>query len=173
MGINFNNLEQFEISFSNFCEHSRFELEDFDEIPEIHLNQIKPLSLNALKFISEFLSQSKLHKEIPFQKGLFRKINKAKIIDGNEREIRKWLYHRRIPFSQKVILYIDQENALIMTWKMFIKYFTIFNLYNDDITIFCENLEWAILVYHEGEIYFGTNKEYAVLDSFSEHRFSW
>lgn len=49
MGINFNNLEQFEISFSNFCEHSRFELEDFDEIPEIHLNQIKPLSLKALK----------------------------------------------------------------------------------------------------------------------------
>ena len=49
MEINFNNLEQFENIFSNFCEHSRFELKDFDEIPEIHLNQIKPLSSKSYK----------------------------------------------------------------------------------------------------------------------------
>ncbi len=69
MEINFNNLEQFEISFSNFCEHSKFDLEDFKGIPEIHLNQIKPLSLKALKITLE-LTKSMLSSIVSLNIGL-------------------------------------------------------------------------------------------------------
>ena len=55
MEVNFSNLEQYEISFSELCEHSKFDLEDFKGIPEIHLNQIKPLSPKAIKFTSELI----------------------------------------------------------------------------------------------------------------------
>ncbi len=173
MEIDFSKIQNQTVTIQDFCLKSRFSLEDFEQIPVIHRSQINPINLHGTKIITNFIEERKLHEDVPFKKGLFRIIDKAKILDGNEKEISKWLFRRGLPFDRKIILYIDEGNTFIITWKIFIKYFGIFNLYHDDIVVFDENLQWAILVYHENEIYFGTNKDFIPRDAFSEYEFSW
>jgi hypothetical protein len=169
--INYQNFLRQTISIEDFCLRSKFTLEDFAEIPNVHRNQIKPLTLQSTEEIAYFIRH--LHTNVPFQKGLFQFIDKAKILKGNETQIKKWFYRRGLSFDQKIILYIDDNNSFLLTWKIFIKYFKIFYLYRDDISVFEESLDWALLVYHEDEIYFGTNKSFDQSNEFSEYTFSW
>ena len=61
---------------------------------------------------------------------------------------------------------------MIVPWKLFIKYFDSF--YNsDDLTIIDQSLTWALLFYHESEIYFGTNNDYELSDAFANRQFIW
>ena len=46
-------------------------------------------------------------------------------------------------------------------WKLLVKYFDDFYYgSSDDLTIIDESLNWAVLFYHENEIYFGSNEKY-------------
>ena len=59
-------------------------------------------------------------------------------------------------------------------WKIFIKYFDSFYYPgSDDLTVCDESLQWALLFYHEDEIYFGTNKDFKPSDSFADIDFIW
>ena len=60
---------------------------------------------------------------------------------------------------------------MIVPWKLFIKYFDSF--YLDDLTLFDQSLTWALLFYHESEIYFGTNNDYEPSEDFAEYQFIW
>jgi hypothetical protein len=85
----------------------------------------------------------------------------ARILDGNETEIKKWLYHRGLPFDKPVFLSWDEKDAMIVPWKLLIKYFDSFYYGgSDDLTIIDQSLNWALLFFHEDEIYFGTNKDF-------------
>lgn len=135
----------------------RFIDEKYDKLPDLHLEQLKPLNRNASEFIWNFIQNSQLHDDIPFKKGFFRNVDKAQIDEENQKDVRKWLYERGLPFAKEVILSWGPAEVMIVPWKLLVKYFDSFYYpISDDLTVIDESLNWALLFYHEHEIYFGT-----------------
>jgi hypothetical protein len=91
----------------------------------------------------------------------------------NENEIKKWLYQRGLKFDKKVYVSWSSSSGLITKWKFVVKYWSsLFYESSDDLTIFDESLDWAILFFHSGEVYFGTNKKYEPIVEFKDEWFS-
>ena len=172
MNIDFKNISDHIIPLSEFSMKWRFTEEKYNILPEIHLNQIEPLDKEGSSFLADYLSKIGLHANIPFKNNYFRTIDKARILEDNKQEIKKWLYHRGLPFDKKVYLNYNQDSSLIVPWKIFVKYFDDF-YYSDDLTIFDESLQWAILFYHEDEIYFGSKKDYIPSNNYENIDFCW
>ncbi len=174
MAVNFENIFNHTIPIDDFRLKWRFTDEKYDKLPNDHLDQLRPLNNDASKFLWDFINQTNLHYEIPFKKDYFRIIDKAKISDNNENEIKKWLYNRGFPFDKLVFLSWQQTDAMIVPWKIFIKYFDSFYYGgSDDLTIIDQSLNWALLFYHEDEIYFGTNEKYQPCKTFERFDFIW
>lgn len=174
MKIDFNNIDKHSIPIADFSLKWRFTEPNYDILPDIHLEQLKPLDKDAAKFISDYIYNTNLHADVPFKQNFFITIDKAQILPDNEKEIKKWLYQRGLPFEKTVYLFWDQQNSMIVPWKIFIKYFDSFYYPgSDDLTIFDESLQWALLFYHEDEIYFGTNKDFKPSDNFADINFIW
>jgi len=87
----------------------RFVEEEYDKLPDKHLEQLKPLDNKAAKFLWDFISNTNLHSDTPFKKDFFRTIDKSNILYGNEKEIKKWLYQRGLPFDKFVFLSWDSD----------------------------------------------------------------
>ncbi|MFN8277463.1 MAG: hypothetical protein U0T84_08275 [Chitinophagales bacterium] len=139
----------------------RFTVEKYNKLPVHHLDQLKPLDNEAAKFLWDHIAKAGLHSDTPFKKDFFRTVDKARILDGNQKEIKKWLYQRGIPFDKPVFLSWQPTEAMIVPWKLLIKYFDSFYYgSSDDLTVMDQSLNWALLFYHEGEIYFGANKDF-------------
>jgi len=152
----------------------RFTEEKYDKLPDLHLEQLKPLNDNAAEFLWNYISDSGLHNHSPFKKGFFKTIDKVKILESNEKEIKKWLYQRGLPFEKEVFLSWQPDVGMIVPWKLLIKYFDSFYYgSSDDLTIIDQSLDWAILFFHEDEIYFGTNKKFKPSETFENVNFIW
>ena len=137
------------------------------------MTELIPLNKIGANFLANYISDCRVHSNIPFKNDLFQTLDKVKILGENKKEITKWLYQRAIPFNEKVYLSWDGENGMITKWKFVVKYWdSIFYSGSDDLTIFGQSLEWALLFFHEDEIYFGTNKEYETKDEFDKNWFS-
>ena len=91
MNIDFDNIFQHVISVDDFRLKWRFTDEKYDKLPEQHLDQLKPLDNEAAKFLWDYIGKINLHTDTPFKKDFFRTIDKARILEGNEKEIKKWL----------------------------------------------------------------------------------
>jgi hypothetical protein len=172
MGVDFDNIKDHVISMDDFNLKWRFTDENYDKLPQLHIDQLKPLDHPASKFLWDFIVATNLHNDIPFKHDFFRNIDKAKILEGNEKEIKKWLYQRRIPFDKMVYLSYQPDTAIIVPWKLLIKYFDSF-YYSDDLTVFDQSLNWALLFFHEDEIYFGTNKDFLPSELYQDIDFIW
>ena len=174
MAIDFDNIYEHVISMDDFDLKWRFTEDKFDKLPREHIQKIKPLDKEASLFLWDFIMQSNLHDDVPFKKGLFRIIDKAKILDNNQGEIKKWLYQRGFAFDKSVFLSWQPTEAAIVSWKLFIKYFDSFYYSSsDDLTIIDRSLNWSLLFYHEDEIYFGTNEKYVASKTFEDVDFIW
>lgn len=174
MKIDFDNISDHIISINEFQLSWRFTNDQHHKLPDQHLQQIKPLDKAASQFLWNFISQTELHHGTPFKKDFFRTIDKAKILDDNKTEIKKWLYQRGFPFEKLVFLSWDPENSMIVPWKILIKYYDSFYYpSSDDLTVMDQSLNWALLFYHEDEIYFGTNKDFKPLETFTDIEFIW
>jgi hypothetical protein len=174
MRVDFSNIDDHIIPMTVFRLKSRFTDEKYDKIPDEHLNQLKPLDKEASNYLWDYISQTSLHDETPFKKDFFRTIDKAKISEGNEKEVKKWLYHRGLPFDKSVYLSWQPNDAMIVPWKILIKYFDSFYYgTSDDLTVIDQSLTWALLFYHEDEIYFGTNRDFKPSELFSDTDFIW
>ena len=92
--IDFESIFQHVIPMGDFQLKWRFTEVKYDKLPDQHLDQLKPLDSEAAKFLSDYIVKTNLHNDTPFKKDFFRTIDKAKILDGNEKEIKKWLYQR-------------------------------------------------------------------------------
>jgi hypothetical protein len=172
MNIGFDNLHEHIIPMDDFVLKWRFTEEKYDKLPDDHLNQLNPLDRQGATFLWNYISDKRLHENTPFRKDLFKVIDKAKILQDNQPEIKKWLYQRGFPFDKQVYLSWQPEEAIIVPWKLFVKYFDSF-YYSDDLTIIDQSLNWALLFYHEDEIYFGTNEPYVVGEDFADVDFIW
>jgi hypothetical protein len=64
---------------------------------------------------------------------------------------------RGVPFRQRGYLSYHPDTALVTTWKMLIRYWNLF-YYSiaDDLTVIDDTLNWALLFFHEHELYFGS-----------------
>lgn len=174
MKVDFNNIIEHEIPMDNFRLKWRFTDEKCNHLPEHHLKQLIPLDKEASAFLWTYIEKTNLHHQVPFKKGFFRTIDKAKISAGNEKEIKKWLYQRGLPFDKNVFLSWQPMDAMIVPWKLFIKYFDSFCYGgSDDLTIIDQSLTWALLFYHEAEIYFGTNRDFKPSQTFDGIDFIW
>lgn len=167
--IDLDQLESEVVPMDGFELKWRFTDPNYDELPDAHLKRLKPLSVKAAKELLEFIHTTGLHGDFPFKKDFFRSIDKALINENNEKEIKKWLYERGLPFDKNVILSWDANNAMVVPWKLLIKYFNIFYYgVSDDLTVFDPSLSWALLFFHEDEIYFGTNKDFVQSETFDD-----
>ena len=164
------------VDFGNIYDHiipmNSWGLKYYDNLPEAHFDQLKPLDKIASEFLWNYILDSTLHDDVPFKTGFFKTIDKAKNYDTNKPEIRKWLYRRGLPFDKPVFLSWQPNDAMIVPWKIFVKYFDSFN-HSGDLTIIDQSLTWALLFYHESEIYFGTNNDYKPGNDFADREFIW
>lgn len=132
------------------------------------------MNKKASQYLWEFIVQNNLHDDVPFKKGFFKIVDKAQILNDNQKEIKKWLYQRGFPFDKPVFLSWQPTEAMVVPWKIFIKYFDSFYYGNsDDLTVIDRSLNWALLFYHEDEIYFGTNEKYIASRIFEGVNFIW
>ncbi|RFZ95257.1 hypothetical protein D0C36_06940 [Mucilaginibacter conchicola] len=163
MKVGFDNVYDHVISVDDFVLKWRFNSPAYNELPKLHLDQLKPLDKEGSRFLWDFISETRLHNDMPFKKNFFDVIDYTRIFEGNKIEIKKWLYQREIPFKKDVFLSYQPDIALIVPWKLLIKYFDDFQ-YADDLTVIDESLNWALLFHHEGMIYFGSNKKFVPAD---------
>ena len=174
MEIGFNNINDHVIPMDDFSMKWRFTEEEYDKLPGIHLNQLKPLDANASKFLWNYIVATNLHNDVPFKRNFFKNIDKAKIFEDNEKAIKKWLYQRGVAFDKEVYLSWQPDSAMIVPWKLLIKYFYAFYYGgSDDLTVIDQSLNWALLFYHEDELYFGTTKDFVPSDVFVDIDFIW
>lgn len=82
----------------------RFTDPKYNQLLNIHLSQLKPLDNMAAKFLWDYISDVGLHSNTPFTKGFFKNSDKIKIRSDNKQEVKKWLYHRALPFDKDVFL---------------------------------------------------------------------
>lgn len=174
MIIDFDNIFQHVIPMDDFSLKWRFTEEKYDKLPKQHLDQLNPLDNEAAKFLWDYIAMTNLHNDMPFKKHFFQTIDKARILDDNKKEIKKWLYQRGLPFEKHVFLSWNPTDAIIIPWKLFIKYFDSFYYgSSDDLTVIDQSLNWALLFYHEDEIYFGTNNDFKPSELFTDIDFIW
>jgi hypothetical protein len=172
MNADFSNIYEHIIPLDIFRLKQRFTDEMYGKLPDQHLEQLKPLDTKASNFLWNFISDTRLHQDTPFRKDFFRTIDKAKITNENHKEIKKWLYQRGLPFDHNVFLSWQPKDAMIVPWKILIKYFDHFYA-SDDLTVIDQSLTWALLFYHEDEIYFGTKKDFKPSTTFADIDFIW
>ena len=170
--ISFDNIKEHIIDLNDFQLKWRFTDTNYNLLPEAHLEQLMPLNKEASTFLWRHIMIVDLHKDIPFKKGFFKSIDKAKLSDVNTSEIKKWLYQRGFSFDKEVYLSWQPEEAMVVPWKILIKYFDDFYYSgSDDLTVIDASLHWALLFYHESEIYFGSNEKYTPSENFKEESF--
>ena len=174
MKVDFENIHEHTVPLDDFRLKWRFTDEKYDKLPDQHLELLHPLDKAAAKFLSDYIDTNCLHGDVPFKKEFFRTIDKAKVLADNQKEVKKWLYQRGLPFDKLVFLCWSQQDAMIVPWKILIKYFDSFYYGgSDDLTIIDQTLTWALLFYHEDEIYFGTNKDFKPSETFADVDFIW
>lgn len=142
----------------------RFTDPKYNVLRPIHLEQIVPLVPSGAKRLWDTVARSRLHDELPFVSGFFTRIETTSVGDshGNAEEdgrIRKWLYQRGIPFQTQVYLSWQPDWAVRTTWKMLVKYWNDFYYpISDNLSVVDGTFRWALLFWHEHEIFFGANR---------------
>lgn len=160
--INFDNIKSYS---SDFPETWSFlgSPEEANGISQEHKDQIYFLNKEAGELVRNFIDSSKMvtgPSWKPFNERYFQTIQEFEVTENCEKEIKKWLYDKSIPFDKYVFIYGDKSGQEIMlTWKMVIKYWQGL-FFADDLIIFDETLNWGLYYFHEDRLYFGTDKIY-------------
>lgn len=151
------------MSMADFPLKWRFTDPKYSVLPVVHLEQVRPLEPKSARKVWRFILDTDLHQDVPFRQCFFQHVESTKIGEshGNHEEddrIRKWLFRCAIPFDRRIFLIWQPELVVETTWKMLVKYWTDFYYpISDDLTVCDESLQWALLFFHEHEVFFGTN----------------
>ena len=79
MAIDFNNITEDVIPMNQFRLNYRFTNDKYEKLPNLHLDQLRPLGKKASRFLWDYTIQSNLHGNAPFKKDFFKKIDNAPI----------------------------------------------------------------------------------------------
>ena len=166
MTVGFENIYDHITSMDKFRLKWRFTDAKHSVLPDGDLEQLKPLDEDASTFLWNFIDKSRLYPQY------FQSIDKASVLPGGEEDTRNWLFQRGVPFGEDVFLSWERTDAMIVPWKVFVKYFDSF-YYAEDLMVIDHSLAWSLLFYHEDEIYFGTNPEYKPSEELTNYWFVW
>ncbi|WP_400191781.1 hypothetical protein [Hymenobacter sp. B81] len=126
-----------------------------------HQDQIHFLGAAATTFVDQYLEASYMmhgamstRNPTPFRTGYFQNIETFS--PESEAALKKWLYRRGIPFRHYVLL-LGNEEAVLLTWKMVMKYAADIFLHSDQL-VFDETLNWGLFYYHHLPFTFGKNR---------------
>ena len=160
--INFDNIKTYSIDFPNTWSFL-WSPQEASEIPQEHKDQIFFLNDEAGEFVRNYINSSKMVTGPlwkPFNERYFKIIHEFEVIENCEKEIKKWLYNKSIPFDKFVYIEGDRSGQIVMlTWKMVIKYWEGL-FFANDLIIFDETLNWGLFYFHEDRLYYGTDKIY-------------
>ena len=160
MIVNFKNIKDFVIPMIDFQLNWRFIDKNYNVLPDYHLKGLKPLGKQAAKFLFDYIKTNDLHGDMPFKKSFFKRIDIIEIKENNENEVKNWLFNCGLNSKEEIFLSWDNGTAMIVSFGLLIEYFDDFYYSSsDNLTVFQENLDWALLFFHADQIYFGSNKE--------------
>jgi len=158
-------------------------VDDFNALPGTHKEQLLFLDKTATEYLLGFSGSSAnlltgANWE-PFAKGNFRTVEECNDLQGTEESnaaLKKWLFGRGIPFKAWVfVLFEDYDSAMLMTWKMLVKYADLLFLRND-VMVFDSTLNWCLFYFHENRLLFGRDSQYdstendALMQSLNERK---
>ncbi|MES2429821.1 MAG: hypothetical protein V4556_02725 [Bacteroidota bacterium] len=143
---------------------------EYDALPETHKDQILFLDKPSSDYLDSFLSDAHIitgGSWAPFEKGNFKQVETFDKFYNNEESwqlLKKWLYNRGISFDTwTFLLEENNEPAIMLTWKMVIKYsHDIFR--GSDTVVFDKTLNWCLFYFHENELFFGKDNIYDPAD---------
>lgn len=138
----------------------------FDALPEATKDQVFFLSPEATDYLFDYIHIVQLITGggwDPFAKGNFKTVETFHAFYGENKSrelLKKWLYHRGLPFSTMVfLLQNSNEPAILTSWKMILRYAP-FIFPGDDVLVFDKTLNWCLFYYHENELFFGKDNVY-------------
>ena len=160
--INFDNIKTYSTDFPKTWSFL-WSPEEASKIHQEHKDQIFFLNNEASEFIRNYFNSSKMvtgPSWKPFNERYFKTIQEFVVTESSEKEIKKWLYNKPIPFDKFVFIYGDRSGQeIVLTWKMVVKYWEGL-FFADDLIIFDETLNWGLFYFHEDRLYYGTDKIY-------------
>ncbi len=124
-----------------------------------HRDQVIALDPAAAKFLWNFERDMKISTFYPDVQKYFRDVEEFSFGENMESEVKKWLYHRGIPFSNKVFLSIQPDSAFILTWKMVIHYSADL-FFGNDLVVWDRTINWGLYYDHNDLFTFGRNRIY-------------
>lgn len=137
----------------------------FDALPQATKDQVFFLSPEATDYLLDYVHTVQLITGggwDPFAKGNFKTVEIFDAFYGDEESrqvLKKWLYHRGLPFGNMVFLLQANESAILTTWKMILRY-SAFIFPGDDLLIFDKTLNWCLFYYHDDKLFFGRDNVY-------------
>jgi hypothetical protein len=137
----------------------------FDALPEATKDQVFFLNKEASQYLLDYAHTVQLITGggwDPFAKGNFKTVetfDKFYSDEESRQALKKWLYHRGIPFGNFVFLLQSTEDAILTTWKMILRY-SPFIFPGDDLMIFDQTLNWCLFYYHDDKLFFGKDNVY-------------
>lgn len=158
--VTLDTIENYTTPMERFPLRWRFTDEEYNVLPPVHLAQVRPLEPEAARLLWSMTITLGIHEGTPYGADFFERVEGLLIPEGSEDEkvVKKWLYQRGLPFDKPVFLSWQPDLAVITTWKILVKYWSDFYYpISDDLSVFDRSLTWALLFFHEDELYFGAN----------------
>ncbi|MCG2614062.1 hypothetical protein LZZ85_07205 [Terrimonas sp. NA20] len=138
---------------------------EFSALPDEVRDQVHFLNNEATDYLFSLIHDAGLITGggwDPFEKKNFKSVENVRGFSPTEegrKALKKWLYHRGIPFSSPVFLLEHSRHAIVTSWKMVMRYSSfIFPGY--DIVVFDRTLNWCLFYFHENEFFFGRDRQY-------------
>jgi len=158
--MSLDNIEEFSIPLS---EHPcKWLFEDEEEnltlSPEFE-DQIIALSPEAAKFVWNFEGSQRYIGPTDNIKKYFKQYERFPFGANEEKEVKKWLYQRGIPFDRKVFYISQPDTGFVLTWKMVIKFASALFFGSDEI-VWDRTLNWVVAFHHDDVFYFGKDRTY-------------
>ena len=143
-------LNNFIMPFDQFPIHWRFDDDSYNQLNQIHLDQIKPMTPQASNFLWNYSSE--ITKNLMEGKNF----NCFRAINTEDETIKKWLFHTGLAFQKDIYVVWQPDIAVSTNWKIFVKFFDDFYYSCDEISIFDNSLNWGLYI-HRNKVVFGSN----------------
>lgn len=98
----------------------------------------------------------------PFSGGCWRTVERTRV--GDERELKKWLHRRGVPYADAALLLPvfgpADEPAVLTTWKMVVKYAA--ELFcRDNLVVVGARAEWCMYYHHDDVLTFARDPDFS------------
>ncbi|WP_104421883.1 hypothetical protein [Neolewinella xylanilytica] len=158
MSIDYNIVKIHKTEMSNFGLKWRFVDDNYNNLPLTVLNQLVTLNAEGAEKLSDILVKNGVHIDFPFNKRMFDQLIIYDIELEDVAGVRRWLNGLGLNRDEPIYLHWSDKSAMVTSWGIVIDYYDdFFYPGSDDLTIFDSSLNWAVLFFHESQIYFGTN----------------